>query len=86
MSLVDLHRKITELHLVSKVNSLTEHGTGEKLVMFSLTDMLYVNEKISPTEYEDVRDFIKKLLSGTPLRKLGSEKKTELGEDDFIYY
>lgn len=86
MSLVDLHRKITELHLVSKVNSLTEHGTGEKLVMFTLTDMLYVNEKISPTEYEDVRDFIKKLLSGTPLRKLGSEKKTELEEDDFIYY
>lgn len=81
-----LKKKSEEMYLMTKVNSLVDSSTGERLVTFSLNDLIYVNEKISKTEYEDLRVFIKKLLEGLPLLCEGSEGKKELSEEDFIYY
>lgn len=81
-----LRQQIEENALMAKVNSLVDSSTGERLVTFSLNDLIYVNEKISRTEYEDLRVFIKKLLEGLPLLCAGSEGKKELVEEDFIYY
>jgi hypothetical protein len=81
-----LKQKAEEMYLMTKVNSLVDNSTGERLVVFSLNDLIYVNEKISKTEYEDLRVFIKKLLEGLPLLCSGSEGKEELSEEDFIYY
>lgn len=81
-----LRQQIEENALMAKVNSLVDSSTGERLVTFSLNDLIYVNEKISRTEYEDLRKFIKKLLEGLPLLCEGSEGKKELSEEDFIYY
>jgi hypothetical protein len=86
MSLVDFGKRLRELETLSLINSLTESGTEERLVTFSLHELVYVNTKISPTEYEDLKEFIRKLLSKKPLLKAGAENKSQLREEDFIYY
>lgn len=86
MSLTNLYKRTLALELASRVNSLTEIGTDKRIATFSLTDMVYVYDKISPYEYQDLEKFIKKLINKEPLMKIGTDKKGTLEEDDFIYY
>ena len=86
MALLDFLDRMSGLYIASELNALTDSKTGKPIAMFSLKDMIYVNEEISPTEYENLNKFIKKLINKEPLIKIGRENKTEITEDDFIYY
>lgn len=86
MNLKEIQNELTKYQLMTRVNSLVETSTGRRLATFSLEELLYVDENISKTEYSDLKEFIKKLLEGTPLLRTGSEDKEEVSESDFIFY
>ena len=81
-----LSNKIEEARIMCEVNALTEKNTGERLVIFTLDEVKFINSKISSTEYVSLNSFIRKLIFHIPLIKAGSEKKEELEDSDFIYY
>lgn len=82
----DFFQTLQEMELMARVNSLQDLETGEQIILCSLYNIEKIYDNISPTEYEDEQNFLKKLLHLSPLLKKGSEEKEELEESDFIYY
>ena len=85
-----MNSRLQKLELVAELNSLSfvnEDGTREAILKVNIEDLEYINDKVSPTEYENDRvGFLMKVKSKMPLLRAGSEKKERLEEKDYIQY
>ena len=85
-----MNNRLQKLEIIAELNSLSfyeENGEKASLIKVNLEDIEYINDKISPTEYESDRlGFLNKVRSKMPLLRAGSEKKERLEEKDYIQY
>ena len=85
----NLKTRLKKLELLSEINGLyflDKDENRNSLVRINLQDFEYINELISPTEYEDKMSFLFKLKNRIPLLKKSSEKKDKFEPEDFIEY